>query len=69
MKNTWPPIPTRRAHQTEIVYWVGTDEGRLGAFASYEDACAAAGPCTVGWSEVRQARAEQLFALGSEVCW
>lgn len=68
-KSTWPPTPTRQAHQTDIVYWVGTDEGRLGAFGSYEEACEAAGPCAVGWSEISRARARQLLTLGADVRW
>lgn len=55
--------------KTDIVYWVGTDEGRLGAFATYEEGCAAAGGCAVGWTEVLRARAVQLIAQGAEVCW
>lgn len=62
---TWPPTPERKAQQTTIVYWVGDPDGpgRLGAYRTYEAACAEAGGCAVGWSEIPTRRAEQLFGL------
>lgn len=60
--------PGLGAPSTVVVYWIGGGP-RVGAFDSFEDACAVAGGDAVGWSEVSAARAIQLLALGTEVEW
>lgn len=60
----------RRGGRTRIVWWYDDGEGgRLGAFASFDDARAGDPSAGIGWQEVSERRARWLLAQGPEVAW